>query len=220
MIQQGLLHRNFFSLRLSDSNVNISGELRFATTNTDLYIEPLITFPVSTIYSIDPRANIFLAPGWQISAQSLSHVFPSSSSSSPSSITPKTSHFSLTGYVAAFSTVFPFISLPQAIGQSLLENLGVEPRGEVDCDTRDSLPSLVISLGSQSNSSPFVLKPRDYIRRQLKWDDPWIHEDKCTVVIALHDEPPDSVKYIVLGSAFPARWYSVIDCDNAMISRE
>jgi hypothetical protein len=96
--------------------------------------------------------------------------------------------------VAAFSTVFPFISLPQAIGQSLLENLGVEPRGEVDCDTRDSLPSLVISLGSQSNSSPFVLKPRDYIRRQLKWDDPWIHEDKCTVVIALHDEPPDSVK--------------------------
>lgn len=56
--------------------------------------------------------------------------------------------------------VFLFTSFPQAIGQSLLENLGVDSGGEVDCDTRDSLPSLVISLGGQTNSSPFVLKPR------------------------------------------------------------
>lgn len=220
MIQQGLLDRNLFSLRLSDSRSNISGELRFASTNTDLYVEPLITFPVTTVYSppdMDRYANVFLQAGWQVSAHSISLI-------SSSSGTSDTSSFSLTGYVAAFSTVYPYIMLPQTVRESILESLGAS-LGVVDCDTVDSQPSLVISLGGQNNSSPFALKPWDYIRKVPKWtfDD---HDNfECEVQIAAYeryndDEPPDGVKFIVLGGAFLAQWYSVFDYDNATISRK
>ena len=36
--------------------------------------------------------------------------------------------------------------------------------------------------------------------------------------MTVHDEPEDGAKYIVLGSVFLARWYSVFDYDNAQIS--
>lgn len=219
MIQQGLLAWNLFSLRLSDSRLNISGELRFGNTNTDLYVEPLITFPVTTVHSppdlkppgVDRYANVFLQAGWQVSAHSISLASSSGISNTPS--------FSLTGYVAAFSTVYPYIMLPQTVTESILGTLGAS-LNVVDCDTVDSQPSLVISLGDQNNSSPFALKPWDYIRKVPKWTFNDDDDFECQVQIAAYNELPDGAKFIVLGGAFLAQWYSVFDYDNVTISRK
>jgi hypothetical protein len=127
MIQQGLLDRNLFSLRLSDSRSSISGALHFASTNTDLYVEPLITFPVTTVYSppdlnppdMDRYANVFLQAGWQVSAHCI--LLPPPPAGPPEHPTPQA--FSLTGYVAAFSTIYPYIILQQTVRESILGNL-------------------------------------------------------------------------------------------------
>jgi hypothetical protein len=48
MIQQALLKRNIFSLKLSQQGPHESGELLFGDINTDLYIGELVSLPVST----------------------------------------------------------------------------------------------------------------------------------------------------------------------------
>jgi hypothetical protein len=74
------------------------------------------------------------------------------------------------------------------------------------------MPDLVFNLGE--NAVSFVLKPHDYIRRhpQFEWS------NTCQVEIVVHDEFEDGVKFILLGSVFLDRWYSVFDYDNAQIS--
>lgn len=217
MIEQGLLDRNLFALRLSDSYHNIGGELRFSSTNDDLFVGPLITFSVTSIYSIDPGAGYCLQGGWQVAAYSVACILPTTSSSAA----PENMTFSLAGYVAAFSTVNPWISLPLSLSEPLHELIGANYSNRIPCEKRDSQPSLVITLGSRSNPSPFVLKPQDYIREQPQWDSPRENDEKmCQVEITFHEETSDNVKYIVLGTVFLARWYSVFDYDNATVSRK
>lgn len=204
MIRHGLLQRNMFSLKLSDSVAKTPGELLFGSVNPNLYIGPLASFPVTTIYSTDRTANAYLAPGWQVAAHSVAYKHNSR----------EIANYSLAGYVAAFSTINPYISLPRAIGQDILEYLGADVLHQVDCARRETLPDLVFSLSQAA--VPFLLKPHDYIRKNPQWE--W--STTCQVEIALLDEPEDVVKYIILGSAFLARWYSVFDYDNARISRK
>ncbi|KAL2075539.1 hypothetical protein VTL71DRAFT_482 [Oculimacula yallundae] len=218
MIQQNLLDRNLFSLRLSDSRSGASGELMFGDVNADLFVHPLVTFPVTTAYSSpaqyvgeDRLANVFLQSGWQIAASAISlTTLPSGTVEQPS--------FSLVGYLAAFSTIYPYIMVPQTIRNSILQALGAD-NGVVPCDTVDSLPFLAVGLGDNISSSPFVLQPWDFIRKVPKWEFGVDRDDyECEVQIAGYDELVDAVKFIVLGGAFLSRWYSVFDFDNATVS--
>lgn len=202
MIHQGLLQKNLFSLKLSEKATNRTGELLLGDINKDLYVGNLSSFPVSTTYSTNSRARYFLAPGWQVDAYSVSYRFGGKS----------IKNFSLAGYAAAFSTVSPYIDLPREIGSNILDYLGADSSHLVECDQRDSMPDFVFNLGH--DMVPFILKPYDYIRKQPQWE--W--STTCQVEISLHDEPEDRTKYIVLGSVFLGRWYSVFDYDNAQIS--
>ena len=110
VISQGLLQRNLFSLKLSEKDGSGSGELLFGDIDTDLYDGTLTSFPVNTVYSSD-EINWFLAPGRQIHAHSIAYGHDVNF----------IANFSLAGYVAAFSTLDPYIRLPRAIGHDVLE---------------------------------------------------------------------------------------------------
>ncbi|MCJ1392933.1 Vacuolar protease A [Xylographa bjoerkii] len=202
IIRQELLQKNLFSLKLPDSDADERGELLFGEVNIDLYDGTLTSFPVSETYSSNRAAQYFLAPGWQVDAHSIAYGDQDG----------EMANFSLAGHAAAFSTVYPCISLPRAIGEEILQYLGADLLNRIDCDRRDAMPNLIISLGH--NATSFLLKPNDYIRRNPQWH--W--STTCQIEIALHDEPEDGTKFIVLGSVFLARWYSVFDYDNAQIS--
>lgn len=203
MISQGVLQRNLFSLKLSESESNRSGEILLGSINTNLYVEPLETFPISESYSSERGAGFYLGSGWQVHAHSITYGFK----------THEIRTFPLGGYVAAFSTQYPWISFPREIGEHIIESLGPDSLNRVDCARRDILPHLTIRLG---HGTSFVLKAHDYIRRnpQFKLE----FTDLCQIEIIVHEEPEDGTKYIVLGSVFLARWYSVFDYDNAQIS--
>lgn len=203
MIQQGRLDHNIFSLRLSDSYHNISGDLRFGSTNTDLYVEPLHTFPVSKVFRTDPEsvAGYFLAPSWQVPVHSLSHGVLSASLNSER---PKLSNFSLKGYTAVFSSTFLFIALPDEILEDILAKTGASNDHMVDCDMRDSQPSLVFNLARGGDYVSFTLSPHDYTRRSPNTDF-FPNKKRCQVCVSvLHLETSDA-KYIILGSVFLAR---------------
>ncbi|MCJ1434634.1 Vacuolar protease A [Xylographa pallens] len=202
IIRQELLQKNLFSLKLSDTDANERGELLFGEVNTDLYDGVLTSFPVSEIYSNNRRAGVYLSPGWQVDVHSIAYGDQDG----------EIANFSLAGYAAGFSTVYPYISLPRAIGEEIIQYLGADLVNLIDCDRRDAMPDLIFGLGHKA--TPLVLKPKDYIRTNPQWH--W--STTCQVEIAVHDEPEDGAKYIVLGSVFLARWYSVFDYDNAQIS--
>lgn len=141
-----------------------------------MYIEPLTTFQVSHVYRSDPEsaAGYMLAPGWQVAAHSISIGFPSNSSTAEPR---KTSNFSLAGYTAAFTTTYSLITLPNEIAYKIHETVGSDLGGMVNCNTRDSQPSLGINLALGSGFFSFVLDPRDYIRESPKWE--WDPTKKC-----------------------------------------
>jgi saccharopepsin len=209
IISQGLLKRNLFALKLSQADANGEererGELLFGSVNADLFVDrTMVSFHISATYSTDRIANSYLAPGWQVTAHSVAYRHGEN----------EIANFSLAGYVAAFSTLYPCISLPRAIGESILRYLGADVLHRVECGRRESLPDLVVRLGDDAGV-PFVLKPRDYIREKPQWG--W-SSGTCQVEMALHDETEDGVKYIILGSVFLGCCYSVFDYDNAQIS--
>jgi Eukaryotic aspartyl protease len=138
-------------------------------------------------------------------------------SSSDHSAPSKISNFSLAGYTAAFSSTYPFIALPEEIAEEIIATIGADGGNLIDCDLRDSLPSLVINLALGEDYVSFVLSPYDYIRRAPKFEF-FSHKKKCQVCLAmLHPETSDA-KFIILGSVFLARWYTVFDYDNTTIS--
>ena len=168
------------------------------------------------MYRSDPesRAGFFLAPGWQITAHSVSIGYPSTSSTAEP---PKASNYSLEGYTAAFSTVYPIIALPDEIAEKVHEMVGSDGGGLVDCDTRDSKPSLIINLALGSGYFSFVLDPYDYIRETPKFEF-FPRKRKCQVNVGVLLEQTSDAKYIILGNVFLARFYTVFDYNNETIS--
>jgi saccharopepsin len=220
IISQRLLGRNLFALKLSqpdasgDEREREKGELLFGRVNADLFVGgTMVSFPVSATYSTDRVASAYLAPGWQVPAHSIAYRHDENSLD----LGHDMADFSLAGYVAAFSTLYPYISLPRAIGESILRYLGADVLNRVECRRKDSLPDLVIRLGDGGDDGvPFVLKPSDYIRENPQGG--WSSMNTCQVEIALHDEAEDGAKYIILGSVFLSCRYSVFDYDHAQIS--
>ena len=204
MVSQKLLTRNIFSLKLSQGKPGQQpGELMFGDTNRDLYKGELFTLPVTNVSSNARRGGYVLSSGWQVSARSVSLGCSSRFN---------TTHFPLVNYTAAFSTLYPFITLPEQIRQEILEIIGADEDASVACDRRSELPDLTISLGPHGHN--FVLTPWDYLRTDLAWDE----GPRCQSVISVTEE--DEEKYIILGSAFLGRFYSVFDYDEETISRK
>jgi len=204
MVSQKLLTRNMFSLKLSQSEPRHQpGELMFSGINHDLYKGELLTLPVTNVSSNARSGSYVLASGWQARARSVSLAAGPGFSSS---------YYPLLNYTAAFSTLYPFIALPPEVREDILRIIGADDYAAVDCDKRSELPNLTISLGP--NSFDFILTPWDYLRRDV----PWYDGPKCQSVISVTEE--DEEKYIILGSAFLGRFYSVFDYDEETISRK
>jgi saccharopepsin len=206
IIQQGLLEKNMFSLKLSRHDPHETGELLLGATNPLLYIAPLVSFPISNTTTTDPEVKPLFDPGWQIDAHSMTFGHPD-----------EIFRDNLTGYVAAFSTSYTYIGLPRAFATPIIEYLKADDEQIVDCARRSSMPDLVFNL--EHNGVPSVLKPEDYIRRHpaFNWGDP-MPPAMCTIEILLHDETIDDFDYIVLSAVFLSSWYSVFDYDNSEIS--
>ena len=210
IIQQQLLKRNIFSLRLpqgdSDDGLNDAGEMLLGAINPELFVGPLHTFQITASYSKNEPGYYILSPGWQIAAHSVTYQKDDD----------VVANFDLAGHVAAFSTGSFFIGLPRLAGENLLKLLDADILNQVNCSRRHIAPDITISLGEEG--VPFVLKPEDYIRRNPRLD--FFDPKECQVEIVAFDEPEDGVNFIMLGSVFLARFYSVFDWDNKTISRK
>ena len=207
MISQKLLDENLFSMKLSDSTVGRRGELLFGSVNDSLYDGQLHSFSVIDISSSNPDLNTIFAPGWQVAVSSCALGFENEA---------PVLTFNLSLYTAVFSTAFARLALPERVVMSILDYLDSD--GRVECDRRDAMPDLIIDLGSRQ-AVPFVLKPHDYIRY-----DPQVRlpgsNDKCRVQFYILPDFDDEPPFIVLGSVFLARWYSVFNYDEATVSRK
>lgn len=200
IVDQKLLDRNIFSLKLSRSP-QCDGELLFGDVNADLYQGDLVSIPIShTTHDELPRT------GWQVDAHSL--TFGSGS---------EVIDASLSGYTAIFLTAYPWIMLPNFLAEQLLERCGGDPdfADMIDCEKRDSLPDLTIRLG-QTGHAVIVLTPWDYVMEVPAEGG----GTTCLIPFKGHKERRGEPKYIFLGSAFLSGLYSVFDYDQQTISRK
>ncbi|KAF2498928.1 acid protease [Lophium mytilinum] len=210
MIDQGLLDRNVFSLRLPRTGNDV-GELILGGVD-DKQPKPIIKLPLTnkTFISEEQTTLSFLASsGWQadISGMSLQcdgqsdHLFD----------------VDLQGVIAVFSNSFDFISFPFDIARAILDTLGIEDEALPDppCERLSDLPNLTFAFGEQGE---ITLAPRQYtIRVQSPYGG-----ERCIIPFTswAHNDVPDEVEgdYVVLGTAFLNHLLTVFDMDGETIS--
>lgn len=189
---QGLLDHNLFTLKLAEP-----GQLTFGAIDRDLFNGNL------TRISLTHNAGSFLTDGrWQVEAEYLA-IGPYQEIIKP-----------LKGYTAVFTTMWPFIYLPDQLALDLNMDLGFEEYmfipPSIDCRFRNSLPDVTINLGGHD----LVLSSYDYT---LEWP---LERGQQRCVSAFVESELDESKgrQIILGSMFLRKFYTVFDLDSETIA--
>lgn len=204
MVDQKLLDRNVFSLRLARKDEE-HGTLTFGSVDDRLYTGKLTSFPATNVTNGDNEAiAVYSSSGWQVSLQAISLGSNSSSGSL---------HASLPNFTAILSTNFPHIGLPAKLAWQFTQHCGAtQYLWPFDCEARTSLPNLTLTLGADGRD--LVLTPWDYMFEVE-------HENEGTKCILSFIEIPemlDNLGYVMLGTAFLTSFYSVFDYDNQTVS--
>lgn len=197
-VAQGILDSNVFALRLAEEPTERM-ELMVGGINRELFTGEITHLPVTN------KTSSFLLTGrWQTPAKALA-LGPSHEI-----------EWSLDGYTAAFSTMWPFIYLPDRLAWDLNADLEFEDfmfiPPSIDCKLRDSWPDVTLNLAGHD----FVLSPYDYT---LEWP---IGRGQVRCVSVFSESGLDEAdgKEIVLGSAFLRKFYVIFDWASQTVGCE
>ncbi|KAK6837711.1 hypothetical protein RU639_001295 [Aspergillus parasiticus] len=109
---------------------------------------------------------------------------------------------------AILDTGSSLIGLPSGLFEMVNKEIGATPdyqgRYILDCDKRNSMPSLTFVLGEYN----FTIDPKDYSLQEQNF---------CMSALVPMDFPGPTGPLVVLGDAFLRRWYSVYDFGNSAI---
>lgn len=204
IVKQKLLKRNMFSIKLSTSVLNLDGEIMFGGVNNDLFEGELTSLPiVDPVYALDlGHTSNFFDSGWQVDVQSLAFG---------------TVEADLSGYIAVFPTLYPYIDLPSDLWNQFKETYGFDEEGLIKCSARETLPNFVVRLGPLGGDVKLTITAWSYVREMAFPDK---NETFCLLAWQNHAEVEGKPKYIILGAPFLKGVYSVFDQDEATISCE
>ncbi|MCJ1462832.1 Vacuolar protease A [Pseudocyphellaria aurata] len=186
MVEQNVLDRNLFSMRLRKPR-----ELMIGAINHELFTGDLVRIPLTN------RTGRYAVTGrWQVDPNYLTL------GSEPGI------RMSLAGWNASFSTGSAFIFLPDRIVENIWQDLEFEDimfmPPSVACEQRHMMPNIVFCLGGRN----FTLTPYDYT---FEWP---IERSRTRCVSAIMPSGVEQCDKIVLGSAFLQAFYSVFDLDT------
>ncbi|KAL1964978.1 hypothetical protein VTN77DRAFT_6178 [Rasamsonia byssochlamydoides] len=190
MMSQGLLEANVISLSLGGTaaDTSIPGEIMYGGINHALMDGELVRLPVTDTRDANLHDPFAVGPPvlngtWQVEAHSIAWGDAEDES------------VSLDGFTAILSTRQPFP--------------GTGSVRTVDCQKRDSLPTLTFNLAGHD----FTLSPYEYtVEVSMGY-----LGLMCIVSTAPLDRwslPPDEPDFIVLGSSFLRGYYTVLDFDQ------
>ncbi|KAE9364993.1 acid protease [Stipitochalara longipes BDJ] len=193
VMNQGLLNRNLFSLKLPRVKGE-RGEILFGDVDHDLYVGEL-----KSLLLADEKKGV-----WAVAATSLSVN------------DAEGLVLDLKGGSAVFETDFPFIGLPGKLVRILDEQFGMDNVGKswdrirsIDCSRRKLLHNITIVLGGEE----FVVSPWEYTVETDMGD---LGGGRRCVSAFVPNE--DEGKGVVLGSVFLRAFYGVFDLDRRTVS--
>jgi hypothetical protein len=204
MIQQNLLDRNMFSLKLGrideDAGELTVGGLPKEFKGLDMIEVPLDHSRNSSNYLWD----YYTMNGWQISVTGMSLSLNGSSNAIPVLKKPQ---------IAIISSSFPWIGIPDDLAKKIHYFIGMKYTFDwVECDTRTELPDGTIVFGPHGQS--ITLTPWDYL---IEVYDRVFKQLKCVSAFFPLEEYGEE-GFIILGQPFLNGLYSVFDADRKSIS--
>lgn len=210
MVEQGLLERNVFSLKLP-RKVEETGLLLLGARGNDYNAETAVGLPLhSDRTRHEEEGYYFLSGGWEVEPLYLSFGHGQGQIL-----------YDLSGHTAALTSWGPFLDLPKSFGNSIMEQIGANMAfGTIKCDqVTPALPNLTIALrGIGDRVEEFVMTYEDYAMDIVR--PPGIEDDECQLPFFQHEETEDVPKYIVLGTPFLRKYYSTFDEDSKSVIRE
>ena len=205
LVERNLLDDNIFSLRLSRGITDTDGQLVLGgIVDEDLYDGKFITIRL-TNQTHDPGSDDRIVAGdnnWKVFAESL--TFENGSGISLDFKSPT---------IAELDAAYPWIVLPQSLGESLNDFMEAEywgPMAWVNCSKRSTFPHVTIVLAGQK----FVLSPFDYIIEQEFREEPGRLYCQSAFVGAFGDD----FGVIQLGHAFLRAFITIWDLGGKTVS--
>lgn len=196
--KEKVLDRNVFSILLPRSEADL-GEIAFGAINDDLHEGELSKhplFPANTLH-------------WQIEVDFVAIVDQNGTTLFKQN---------LPGYSARLHTAYPFMLLPPAVGEHLINATGADCSDschgcEVPCDSLSDLPNIVFSLGGHNIS----IGGESYaINTDIQWPFCKAAGRYCTLSVQEPFEGEDPNK-IELGWTFLRGVYSAYDFDSRSV---
>ncbi|KAL9614022.1 MAG: hypothetical protein Q9167_001502 [Letrouitia subvulpina] len=194
MKKENVLDRNIFSILLPRNEADL-GEITFGAINDELYEGELSKHPLFPANTSD----------WQIEADFVAIV-----DQNGTTLFKQNLH----GYSARLHTISPFIHLPRAVGEHLINATGADCSDschgcEVPCDSLSDLPNIVFGLGGHKI---FVGAESYAINTDIQW--PFCKPGRyCTLSIG-ETIGGEDCKRIELGWSFLRGVYSAYDFDS------
>jgi saccharopepsin len=203
MIQQDLLDKNMFTLRLSRTD-NETGELILGGLPETLNSSEMIEIPLnhSRKGGGDEWWDFYTSNGWQISAQNISMNLHNGSIPIMSS-----------EHTAIVSSSYPYIALSKEAAAAANHAIGLEKLYDwVECETRMDLPNITFILGPERLG--ITLTPWDYLIE--------VYDDLYGLLKCVSSfqsmEWRGEMGFIILGAPFLNGLWSVWDAERETIS--
>jgi hypothetical protein len=203
MMQQKLLDRNMFSLKLGRVDQD-AGELTFGGLSKELEGKDMIEVPLDhSRESSGYPWDYYTMGGWQISVSDMSFSRNGSNTTIPVLATTQ---------IAIISSSFPWIGLPSGVANMFHHVIGIKYTFHwFECDKRRELPNWTLVFGPYGQA--ITLTPWGYL---INVYDTVFKQRKCmSAFFPLARYGNDG--FIILGQPFSNGLYSVFDTDRKSI---